>query len=288
MRQAAVIDPPPQISAGRLVTARRTAVRREGGRGRPDHDMAREDRVMPPPAEMPVPAPPAGRPDRGGCSIMTDLVATLPMSPSVPGATICAAGRSRVPDRQISTTRGGCHEHVCRQGRRGSRPRSHVRSPPAGNPVIRPPLPPFPADAAVEKVRLAEDAWNTRDPVRVAVAYSVDSRWRNRAEFVNGREAIEAFLARKWTRELDYRLIKELWAFDGNRIAVRFAYESHDDSGNWFRSYGNENWEFDDDGLMRRRYACINDLPIAESERLFSWPLGRRPDDHPGLSDLGL
>lgn len=159
---------------------------------------------------------------------------------------------------------------------------------PAGNPVTRPPLPPFTADTAVEKVRLAEDAWNTRDPVRVAAAYSVDSRWRNRAEFVNGREAIEAFLARKWTRELDYRLIKELWAFDGNRIAVRFAYESHDDSGNWFRSYGNENWEFDDDGLMRRRYACINDLPIAESERLFSWPLGRRPDDHPGLSDLGL
>jgi nuclear transport factor 2 (NTF2) superfamily protein len=159
---------------------------------------------------------------------------------------------------------------------------------PAGNPVTRPPLPPFTADTAVEKVRLAEDAWNTRDPVRVAAAYSVDSRWRNRAEFVNGREAIEAFLARKWTRELDYRLIKELWAFDGNRIAVRFAYESHDDSGNWFRSYGNENWEFDDDGLMRRRYACINDLPITESERLFSWPLGRRPDDHPGLSDLGL
>src|SRR3954466_11538527 len=159
---------------------------------------------------------------------------------------------------------------------------------PAGNPVIRPPLPPFTADTAVEKVRLAEGAWNTPDPVRVAVAYSGASRWRNRAEFVNGGEAIEAFLARKWTRELDYRLIKELWAFDGNRIAVRFAYEWHDDSGTWFRSYGNENSEFDDDALMRRRLASINDLPIAEGDRLYHWPRGRRPDDHPGLSDLGL
>ena len=154
--------------------------------------------------------------------------------------------------------------------------------------MARPPLPPVTSDTAVEKVRLAEDAWNTRDPQRVAAAYTVDSRWRNRAEFINGREEIQAFLARKETRELDSRLIKELWAFDGNRIAVGFAYESHDDSGNWFRSYGNENWEFDDEGLMRRRYACINDLPIGEADRLYHWPLGRRPDDHRGLSDLGL
>jgi hypothetical protein len=154
--------------------------------------------------------------------------------------------------------------------------------------MARPPLPPFTPETAVEKVRVAEDGWNTRDPARVAAAYTVDSRWRNRAEFVTGREEIEAFLTRKWTRELDYRLIKELWAFTGNRIAVRFAYEWHDDSGNWSRSYGNENWEFDDDGLMRRRHASINDLPIAETDRLFSWPLGRRPDDHPGLSELGL
>jgi nuclear transport factor 2 (NTF2) superfamily protein len=154
--------------------------------------------------------------------------------------------------------------------------------------MTRPPLPPFTRETAVEKVRLAEDAWNNRDPERVAGAYTVDSRWRNRAEFVTGREQIVAFLTRKWTRELDYRLIKELWAFDGNRIAVRYAYESHDDSGNWFRSYGNENWEFDENGLMRRRYASINDLPIREDERLYHWPLGRRPDDHPGLTELGL
>jgi uncharacterized protein len=154
--------------------------------------------------------------------------------------------------------------------------------------MARPPLPPFTPDTAVQKVRLAEDAWNTRNPGHVAAAYTVDSRWRNRAEFVNGREEIQAFLGRKWTRELDYRLIKELWAFDENRIAVRFAYECHDDSGNWFRSYGNENWEFDAEGLMRLRYACINDLPIAEADRLFHWPLGRRPDDHRGLTDLGL
>lgn len=152
----------------------------------------------------------------------------------------------------------------------------------------RPPLPPFTRESATEKVRLAEDGWNTRDPERVAPAYTVDSRWRNRAEFVTGREEIIAFLTRKWKRELDYRLIKELWAFDGNRIAVRFAYECHDDSGNWFRSYGNENWEFDDDGLMRRRHASINDLPIEESDRKFHWPLGRRPGDHPGLGDLDL
>lgn len=152
----------------------------------------------------------------------------------------------------------------------------------------RPPLPPFTPASAAEKVRLAEDAWNTRDPARVALAYTADSRWRNRAEFVEGRAAIEAFLARKWDRELDYRLVKELWAFHANRIAVRFAYEWHDDSGNWFRSYGNENWEFDEDGLMRLRIASINDQPIAEADRRFHWPLGRRPDDHPGLSDLGL
>lgn len=152
----------------------------------------------------------------------------------------------------------------------------------------RPPLPPFTLGSAIEKVRLAEDGWNSRTPEKVALAYSVDSHWRNRAEFVQGREAIIAFLARKWQRELDYRLAKELWSFHGNRIAVRFAYEWHDDSGNWFRSYGNENWEFGEDGLMRRRFACINDAPIREADRLFRWPLGRRPDDHPGLSDLGL
>jgi uncharacterized protein len=153
----------------------------------------------------------------------------------------------------------------------------------------RPPLPPFTdVEEAACKVRLAEDAWNTRDPARVSLAYTVDSQWRNRAEFVEGREAIVAFLTRKWSRELDYRLIKELWAFRENRIAVRFAYECRDDSGNWFRSYGNENWEFEQNGLMRRRIASINDRPIGESERLFHWPLGRRPDDHPGLSDLGL
>jgi nuclear transport factor 2 (NTF2) superfamily protein len=152
----------------------------------------------------------------------------------------------------------------------------------------RPPLPPFTHESAIQKVRLAEDGWNSRDPGKVALAYSLDSRWRNRAEFANGREEIIAFLTRKWNRELDYRLIKELWAFGEDRIAVRFAYESHDDSGNWFRSYGNENWEFGDDGLMQRRFACINDLPISESDRKYHWPLGRRPDDHPGLSDLGL
>ncbi|MHA5050834.1 nuclear transport factor 2 family protein [Streptomyces sp. SD15] len=152
----------------------------------------------------------------------------------------------------------------------------------------RPPLPPFTRETAIEKVRLAEDGWNSRDPEKVALAYTVDSRWRNRAEFATGRDEIIALLTRKWNRELEYRLIKELWAFDGNRIAVRFAYECRDDSHNWFRSYGNENWEFDDNGLMRRRYACINDRPIKESERKFHWPLGRRPDGHPGLSDLDL
>ncbi|MET7936358.1 nuclear transport factor 2 family protein [Streptomyces sp. NPDC005322] len=152
----------------------------------------------------------------------------------------------------------------------------------------RPPLPPFTRETAIQKVRQAEDGWNSRDPEKVALAYSVDSRWRNRAEFLQGRTDIVAFLTRKWSRELDYRLIKELWAFDGNRIAVRFAYECHDDSGNWFRSYGNENWRFDADGLMTQRHASINDLPIKEADRKFHWPLGRRPDDHPGLSDLGL
>ena len=152
----------------------------------------------------------------------------------------------------------------------------------------RPPLPPFTAEAAAHKVRMAEDAWNGRDPHKVALAYSPDSRWRNRAEFVEGREQIAAFLTRKWARELEYRLIKELWAFTDNRIAVRFAYEWRDDSGSWFRSYGNENWEFDEGGYMRLRIASINDLPIAESERLFHWPQGPRPQDHAGLSELGL
>jgi len=152
----------------------------------------------------------------------------------------------------------------------------------------RPPLPPFDSDTAAQKVRMAEDAWNTRDPQRVALAYSADSEWRNRAEFFSGRDAIRAFLVRKWNRELEYRLIKELWACHGNRIAVRFAYEWHDDSGSWFRSYGNENWEFDERGYMKRRIASINDLPIAASERKYHWPLGRRPDEHPGLSALGL
>lgn len=154
--------------------------------------------------------------------------------------------------------------------------------------MSRPPLPPFTDETAAQKARLAEDAWNSRDPARVALAYPPDSQWRNRAEFINGRAEIEAFLARKWTRELDYRLIKEVWAHHGNRIAVRFAYEYHDDSGNWFRAYGNENWEFDADGLMAKRFACINEHPISEEQRKFFWPLGRRPDDHPGLSELGF
>jgi nuclear transport factor 2 (NTF2) superfamily protein len=149
-------------------------------------------------------------------------------------------------------------------------------------------IPPFTRETAIQKVRKAEDGWNSRDPQRVALAYTIDSKWRNRAEFVTGREQIVQFLTRKWSKELEYRLIKKLWAFDGPRIAVRFAYESHDDSGNWFRSYGNENWEFDEAGIMHHRHASINDLPIKESERLYHWPLGRRPDDHPGLSELGL
>ena len=152
----------------------------------------------------------------------------------------------------------------------------------------RPPLPPFTRDTALQKVRLAEDGWNTRDPERVSLVYTVDSTWRNRAELLTGRPAIVQFLQRKWQKELEYRLIKELWAFHENRIAVRFAYEWHDDSGNWFRSYGNENWEFNEHGLMQRRIASINDLPITAAQRKFHWPLGRRPDDHAGLSDLGL
>jgi nuclear transport factor 2 (NTF2) superfamily protein len=152
----------------------------------------------------------------------------------------------------------------------------------------RPPLPPFIAETAMQKVRLAEDAWNNRDPHKVSLAYTPDSKWRNRAEFVGGRAEIVRFLQRKWARELDYRLIKELWAFTDNRIAVRFAYEWHDDAGNWYRSYGNENWEFEDSGLMRLRIASINDLPISESQRLYHWPLGRRPDGHQGLGELGL
>lgn len=154
--------------------------------------------------------------------------------------------------------------------------------------MSRPPLPPFTSETAAQKARMAEDAWNSRDPERVALAYTPDSIWRNRAEFIQGRKSIAAFLQRKWARELEYRLIKEVWAHQDNRIAVRFAYEWRDDSGQWFRSYGNENWEFDEAGLMRRRIASINDLPIAETDRKYHWPLGRRPDDHPSLSDLGL
>jgi uncharacterized protein len=150
------------------------------------------------------------------------------------------------------------------------------------------PVPPFSRETAIIKVRMAEDAWNSRDPHRVSLAYSEDSCWKNRAEFINGRAEIVAFLSRKWNKELDYRLIKEMWTFGDNRIAVRFAYEWHDDSGNWFRSYGNENWEIDATGVMQRRFASINDLPIKEADRKYRWPLGRRPDDHPGLSEIGL
>jgi uncharacterized protein len=152
----------------------------------------------------------------------------------------------------------------------------------------KPPLPPFTPESAAQKVRMAEDAWNSRDPARVVLVYTEDTRWRNRAEFPVGRIQVQQFLERKWAKELEYRLIKELWACAGNRIAVRFAYEWHDDSGQWFRSYGNENWEFNEQGFMMRRFASINDLPIAATQRKFFWPLGRRPDDHPGLSDLGL
>lgn len=154
--------------------------------------------------------------------------------------------------------------------------------------LARPPFPPFTHETATQKVRLAEDGWNSRDPHKVALAYTVDSRWRNRSEFLVGRDQIVDFLTRKWSAELDYRLIKELWAFDGNRIAVRFAYEFHNAKGEWFRAYGNENWEFNQDGLMTTRHASINDLAIQASERKYHWPLGRRPDDHPGLSELGF
>jgi uncharacterized protein len=152
----------------------------------------------------------------------------------------------------------------------------------------RPPIPPFTLETAIQKVRMAEDAWNSRDPDRIVQVYTEDTLWRNRAEFPSGRESVHSFLKRKWERELDYRLIKEIWCHSDNRIAVRFAYEWHDDSGNWFRSYGNENWEFNEHGLMRRRIASINDLPISSQDRLFHWPLGRRPDEHPSLFDLGL
>ena len=154
--------------------------------------------------------------------------------------------------------------------------------------MSRPPLPPFTDETAAQKARLAEDAWNSRDPARVALAYTPDSQWRNRAEFVSGRAAIEALLTRKWTRELEYRLVKEVWAHAGSRIAVRFAYEYRDDSGNWYRAYGNENWQFDADGLMERRIASINEHSISDADRKLHWPLGRRPDEHPGLSELGL
>lgn len=154
--------------------------------------------------------------------------------------------------------------------------------------MSKPPLPPFTLETAVQKVRLAEDGWNSRDAIKVSLAYTEDTQWRNRVEFIKGRAEVEAFLVRKWAKELDYRLIKELWAFGGNRIAVRYAYEWHDGDEKWLRSYGNENWEFDEEGLMRRRFACINDLPIAETDRKFLWPQGRRPDTHAGLSELGL
>jgi uncharacterized protein len=156
------------------------------------------------------------------------------------------------------------------------------------DPNNRPPCPPFTQETAIQKIRMAEDAWNTRSPERVSLAYTIDSLWRNRSEFLTGREAIVRFLRHKWERELDYRLIKELWAYHDNRIAVRFAYEWHDESGHWFRSYGNENWEFEENGLMRRRIASINDASIAEKDRKYLWPIGRRPDKHPGLSELGL
>lgn len=156
--------------------------------------------------------------------------------------------------------------------------------PPTSTPIV----PPFTRESAIQKIRGAEDAWNSRDPERVSLAYSIDSRWRNRSEFINGRKEIVEFLVRKWNKELDYRLIKELWVVEGVRIAVRFAYEWHADSGQWFRSYGNENWEFNEEGLMTRRHASINDLPIKDTERLYHWPAGRRPDNHPGLSELGL
>jgi nuclear transport factor 2 (NTF2) superfamily protein len=156
------------------------------------------------------------------------------------------------------------------------------------NPNVRPPLPPFTRESAIQKVRGAEDGWNSRNAEKVSLAYSIDTKWRNRAEFVTSRQEAQAFLERKWIKELEYRLIKELWAFTDNRIAVRYAYEWHDDSGNWFRSYGNENWEFGEDGLMENRFACINDMPIKESERKFHWPFGLRPDDHSSLSNLRL
>jgi nuclear transport factor 2 (NTF2) superfamily protein len=194
-----------------------------------------------------------------------------------------------IPAPSLLTTPGLRHVNAPRQPA-PARPLGDRHHPPIEETAMdtRPPLPPFTEETATRKVRGAEDAWNTRDPEVCARVYTEDTRWRNRAEFPVGREEVKAFLRRKWARELDYRLIKELWAFTGHRIAVRFAYEWHDDSGHWFRSYGNENWEFNDAGFMTRRFASINDLPIRAEDRLFHWPLGRRPDDHPGLSALGL
>ena len=183
---------------------------------------------------------------------------------------------------------GSMDSSISRPYNLAHRARKYRKPAKRGKTMTRPPVPPFTEETARIKVRAAEDAWNSRNPAKIALAYTSDSFWRNRAEFVNGRSEIEAFLTRKWARELNYRLIKELWTFADDRIAVRFAYECHDDSGNWFRSYGNENWEFDEQGLMKRRIASINDLPIAETDRKFHWPLGRRPDEHPGLTKLGL
>jgi uncharacterized protein len=225
-----------------------------------------------------------------GLALPSERVATEMRVPIV--ASVLTAGRPR--ERQARTghrrTRYACSHGERDHRRHGTNParKEPLMTAVTAQPLQRPPLPPFTRESAVEKVRLAEDAWNSRDPERVSLAYTVDSRWRNRAEIFSGRDLIVAFLTRKWGRELDYRLIKELWAYDGDRIAVRFAYEWRDDSNNWYRAYGNENWEFDDDGLMRERHASINDLPIQEADRLYRWPLGRRPDDHHGLSDLGL
>lgn len=196
------------------------------------------------------------------------------------GALVHARAEIESDDRSVKTAPRPCPP-PCLVGR-GALPQRERAD------MSRPPLPPFNQETATQKVRMAEDGWNSKEPEKVALAYTSDSIWRNRAEFVEGRAAIEAFLTRKWVREFDYRLIKELWAFEGNRIAVRFAYEWHDDGGNWFRSYGNENWEFADDGLMQRRIASINDLPITEADRLMQWADGPRPEDHPGLTELGL
>ena len=208
------------------------------------------------------------------------------------GQLLVNRGSPRLPEENAMDFRSSGVNGIVRGGAgRGSPVLAHDvirRDATMSTPEARPPFPPFTLETAIQKVRLAEDAWNSRDPERVSLAYSEGSRWRNRAEFLVGRDEIRRFLARKWQRELSYRLIKELWAHDENRIAVRFAYEWHSADGDWFRAYGNENWEFDQQGLMRQRHASINDLPIAEHERKFHWPEGRRPDDHPGLSELGL